>query len=267
MIYSCDRCGHKSSRKGDLVKHLERKVVCPAIKSNSSPEQLLKELKKNKHVPGEPYVCEFCDKSFNDKSNMYRHKKICKERPQNDIKEMFKDLQENLSQQIQAALNANNTTNNNTQNNTMNNTSVIQNISINNYGQETLDHLPLDFLTSCFMFKNMSSLTENIYFDKDCPKNHTIRLKSLKNNLVKVHDEGLWKTMNADVVLDEIVNKGHNILKNHYRKNTSLIEDDMSNDEIQEVLDWLQEIWNDNVKVRSILKKEIIALLDTYRCI
>jgi hypothetical protein len=139
------------------------------------------------------------------------------------------------------------------------------NININSFGREDINHLPLEFMTSCFMMKNIPALIEHIYFDDDYPQNKTIKLKSLKNKTVLIYDSGHWITKPTNRVLDELINKGQTLLKKHYIKNPSDVHDDMSHDEIEDVLSWLQEIWNENIRVRSSIKNDLMAILETYR--
>lgn len=258
-MFSCERCGYETERKGDLMKHLKRKKECSPLLSSITPKDIIAKLEKHYEEGVQTFDCIHCLKKFNTKSNMTRHASICKSKPQEPIsdiemlKKEVKQLKEEL--QIQKETNKGNVTN------------IISNnnYNINNYGNESLDHLPNDFLTSCFMFKNMPSLIENIHFDPDCPRNKNIQLKSLKHKLIKVYQDEKWNTKPADNVLDELVNKGQTILKKHFRDNRQEVEEEMSTEEIDEVVDWLAQIFEDNEKIRRPLKQELLALLDNYR--
>jgi hypothetical protein len=254
----CNRCGYEGSCKKNLVQHLRRKTLCPSTISDVDRDIQLQNLTK-KSISDDAVQCKYCNKFFNSKPNMYRHLHSCKKNPRNNTQDDITILQkkiEDLQQEVHELKKGQVTSISNK--NTINNNN---NIHINNFGRETIDHLPNDFLTSCFMFQNMRSLVENTYFDKDCPSNHTITLKSMKNKTVKVYDDGDWKTMLADEALEEMINKGHTILSKHYKKNTGEIEEEMSEEEVQEVLDWLQKIYLKESRLIIPLKKQLMIVL------
>lgn len=264
----CCRCGFEAKERTYLIKHLRRKTLCDPVMSDLLPEIQLLEITK-KTYNDNAVSCPHCDKKFNDPSNRYKHLKICKKNldniPKEDIVKELKEIKEQLAkfknQESVSNVTQNNTNNNNT-NNVVGNTT---NIHINSFGRETFDHLPMEFLTSCFMMKNMESLVENIYFDKDCPQNHNVKLKSAKQKTVEVYDDGLWRVRHSADVADDIINKGHTLLYSHYRKNKDAVKEDMSDVEIQEVLDWLHKIFeNDNI-TRQPIKRDLILLFQTYR--
>lgn len=258
-MHTCDRCGYDSEHKQNLLRHLRNKTPCEPLVSDRSTQSILEELTK-KNYNDVTYDCEHCQKKFNNRSSMYRHVKNCKHKI--DIIEKLTTEMEALKKELQEV--KKNTSSVNTQN-IENQTTTNYSFHINNYGNETLDHLPNDFLTSCFMFKNILSLMENIHFDPDCPQNKNIKLQSLKHKLVKVYQDDKWIAKPADHVLDELVNKGQTILRRHYRNNREEVEEEMSKEEIDEVVNWLTQIFEDNEKIRRPLKHELVALLDTYR--
>jgi hypothetical protein len=67
--------------------------------------------------------------------------------------------------------------------------------------------------------------------------------------------------MLADEALEEMINKGHTILSKHYKKNTGEIEEEMSEEEVQEVLDWLQKIYLKESRLIIPLKKQLMIVL------
>ncbi len=255
-MFTCERCGYETERKGDLIKHLQRKNVCDPLISNVMPLDIIEGFKKQQNDGIiQEHHCGHCQKQLSSKSNLSRHLHVCKQKPMGDI-EMLK----NEVKQLKEELAVHKQTNKGGVTNIINN-----NFNINSYGSESLDHLPNQFLTSCFMFKNMQSLIENIHFDPDCPQNKNIQLKSLKHKLIKVYQDEKWNTKPADNVLDELVNKGQTILKKHFRDNREEVEEEMSSEEINEVIEWLAQIFENYEKIRQTLKRELLALLDNFR--
>ena len=64
--------------------------------------------------------------------------------------------------------------------------------------------------------KGMSSLIENIHYNKDYPENQNIRCKSLKQNIFEKYVDAEWRVCDASNTLDELINKGYRILNSHY---------------------------------------------------
>jgi hypothetical protein len=255
--FQCKRCGYETKTKSNLYKHLRRKKPCTASCCDVSTEQLLSELLPSKQYNEHCFNCYICGAKFNSQSNQSRHTKNCKNKTtQDDINDLKKEIAE-LKQKLETNnVSANIGTINNITNN---------HIHLNSYGRETWNHLPKEFLTNCFMMKDIPALIENIYFDEECPENHNVKLKSSKNKTVKIYDDGKWKVRPADRIIDEMVNKGQSILSIHYKNNKDYVAEDMNEDEIDEVVDWLHKIWNDNVKVRKPLKEDIMSILLSYK--
>ena len=262
MEYECDRCGYSSNSKSNLLSHLRRKHPCPPTKADVDNNLQIEHLLPKKEYNEKHYKCPHCETCFNTRQNRWRHLKTCKGKTESDAIQTLTSKMEALEKELQEVKNK-------TILNTVNNQSIENqtnySIHINSYGQETLDHLPNDFLTSCFMFKNMLSLLENIHFDPDCPQNKNIKLQSLKHKLIKVYQDDKWIAKPAEHVLDELVNKGQTILRRHYKNNREEVEEEMSKEEIDEVVEWLSQIFENNEKIRKPLKHELVALLDNFR--
>ena len=83
--------------------------------------------------------------------------------------------------------------------------------------------------------------------------------------MIQVFEEDKWVTKPSEEVLDRLVDKGSTILRVHYRRNTTEIENDMTYSEIDKVLDWLRGIVNNNEKIRKPIKDKLLTIMDTYR--
>lgn len=270
MEFTCRRCGYTSKDKSNYIRHLKRKHVCIASLEDVSTTMLLEEINENKEISQnqKTYVCH-CGKSFTDRSNRHRHMKTCTVMKNDEPQDQFKSLQEKvlLMEQELAKLKgqpSSTTTNNNTTNN--NNTiNMTMNVQLCNFEHEKKDHLTSEFLTSCFVRQDIPALIESLLFAQERPENRTVRIKSLKNKQIQVHQDGGWTTRAADTVLEQLVDKGSTILKTHYNKNMDECERELSQDELDEVLHWLKEEVEKNPKIRKPIKIELLNMLDNYR--
>lgn len=85
-MFECKRCGYQASTKCNILKHLDRVNICDPKLSNASTESLKSEFSKKKieHKNDDP-ICSYCQKQFQNISNVYRHQKTCPKRPKNVI--------------------------------------------------------------------------------------------------------------------------------------------------------------------------------------
>lgn len=241
--HTCPRCGDAFKRKENLVLHLRRKNECPTKNENTPRATLLKTLTEKKYND-KTYNCEFCGKKFNLSSCKSRHRKTCKKRNDNNLEDsntstsnttdlntattnnpasnvskaefelMVKKMKE-MEARLDAYTKAGGTVNN--INNGTNYTTNI-NINLNNFGQESTNHLTNEFLSHCIFnpTKGISSLIETIHYNKDIPENHNLRCRSLKQNLFEKFVDSEWRTCDASNTLDELIRKGYRILNSYY---------------------------------------------------
>lgn len=135
FIPKCERCGSVFKTKQNLVKHLTKKQECQPLLSSKERSECLQYVKdfESIHSTGD-IQCSYCNRSFQHKSNMYKHQKICKKRPKEtqetettiqtlvreEVEKIKKEMMETIEQirlqhappVIQQQSNYNNTTNN-----------------------------------------------------------------------------------------------------------------------------------------------------------
>ena len=95
-IYTCTRCGYFSSVKCNVIAHLKKGVVCNPKVKDISREEVLKTFEKPKPV-SDTIACPFCEKSI-VKTNISRHKKICKKRKDEDVKDEIEILRNQVNE-------------------------------------------------------------------------------------------------------------------------------------------------------------------------
>lgn len=114
------------------------------------------------------------------------------------------------------------------------------------------------------MHLNFGHLFENLHCDPNFKENHNVRIKSSKRQLLEMYKNDTCHVVPFKTGLEEIILKLHNIFAMFYKGHQEWVEEDMSEEEIQDVLDKLEEISKLTSSVRPI-KEELIAILETHR--
>ena len=151
------------------------------------------------------FVCQYCFKSLKTRPIMLRHiRKTCKEKKELDksenekkeLKEIIESqsnkinkIEKKLEKSVKQINNTQNNNNNNTQNNTINN------IHINNYGEENLEMLTDEFKERCITrpFYAIIDIIKKIHFNDDYPENKNMRIVNKRDNKIQVLTDGKWK--------------------------------------------------------------------------
>ena len=244
-MFQCRRCGYEFSTKQNLLYHYKKKKPCIVTCEDVSQEECLDELlQKNKE-----HKCLYCDKTFSYPQGKSRHMKLC------NLSDSTKKIIE-LREQVKTLENSKHIVVNN-YNNVLNQQNII---NVKSFGQENMDYLSKDFLNSCLLMNNIVPLIENIHFDKEHPENHNVKVKSTKQELMETFVDGKWIITDTDDTLNELINKGYRVLNYHSRKNKNdILETEMDEDEYDDVLSWLEKIYEDK-KTRRPIKKQLLLL-------
>jgi hypothetical protein len=262
--FKCRRCNYETQYKCAYLKHLERKVPCEITNENISIQELLLQIKKvNTETP---YKCEYCGKYFNQSQGKYQHRQRCKQKPLS-IEERLDELQN----KVDYLENKNKELENIVHNNGASSSIIINNGTINqnnvfvlqNFGSETEDHITQDFIKYCIMnnVSGMKSLIERIHFSDDAPQNKNVRLKSLKNNLVEVHNNNQWIVKDVQDATETMIRKGCNIFNAYYLDNDNGIRDQDINILENKIQMFLTEIMGRNGNAYFALRRRILALI------
>ena len=157
--------------------------------------------------------CDFCNRSFNHKTNYYRHmkhhckeKKIYEQKKVEELEEMEKNelikKLEEAEKKIDELKQSQHVTYNN-------NITVIAHNK-----QPDLSHLTdNDYLKIMNKgFKSVPKLIEAIHFNPDKPENQNVYIPNIKNNYVMAWDGKNWNLRARDDVLDDMYDDNSNIL-------------------------------------------------------
>jgi hypothetical protein len=98
MPYQCKRCGYSATTKASLIRHLQSKSPCETKDDDSLREELIEQLQRREHKT-DTTQCPTCNKVL-AKTNLARHKKVCKENTQRNIVHVSTETLHNLQTQI-----------------------------------------------------------------------------------------------------------------------------------------------------------------------
>lgn len=239
--WTCERCGHDTTSKQNLISHLNNKTPCNTTSSSIDRDVYIKRL-THKPITNKSIVCEKCQKVVH-KAGYARHKKTCK--GHKDEMSSMKSEIEALRMQVSTIQSEHERslkelkvlkeqvsihTTTNIQNNTINQTITF---NINNFGSENTSYLTPEFLSYCLMNprQGMTKLIDKIHYNEDYPENQNLRCKSLKQNVFEKYIDSEWRACDASNTLDELIRKGYRILNTHYTDNfmndPEVIEDEI----------------------------------------
>ena len=257
-MFTCDRCNYTTKYKYCLIQHLNNKKPCNVLNIDIERKNLLEKLTV-KTYNDITYDCDFCLRKFNNATNMYKHKKICKNKPLDEITQLkntvgqlvskIDDQQsqiENLKKQP-----TNITNNNNTQININNN-----GVKLRDFGRENMDAVPNSLMSYLFMELRFRDLLSQLHCDPNFPENQNIRIRSIKRNTMEIFRNNKWDIVSFSKGLQELLLQGHRIFKDFYKNDKErILEEDMDEDDMREILSQLQ-------KIADLNKNEIKPLID-----
>ena len=227
------------------VKKEQKGTKCP--KKGTKKEQkgtFLSNLKDNKLEELDINICDFCHKTYATRKTLLRHQKhYCNVKKEEENKEIQKtkemnELKQILSKEMAEQNNkitklidkvntTTNTMNNSGNNNTNNSHNQVNNIQLNVFGKEDLSMLTENVKQELIKgpFKMMPKLMEMIYFNKNHPENHTMKLVNKKEKIMKIYDKEGWKYVDKDETIDYILEDKNYAVDSYYDNNEQQFSD------------------------------------------
>jgi hypothetical protein len=273
-MFTCQRCNYNTKYKNCLIQHLNNKNPCKILNLDISRDILLDTICEKKHNDI-TFDCEFCSRKFNNSTNMYRHKKICKKKPEKidnisfrlnqlEVKNTKLEEQNNKLQLELLAIKEKSTSIINNINNTQNITNI--NLKLNDFGKENMDAIPESLIGTLFIDLRFRELLANLHCDPNYPENQNVRIKSIKRNTMEIFRNNKWDIMTFTNGLTELLLQGHKIFKDYYKKDKDrILEEDMSESEINEVLNQLDQIEKLSKDELKPLLIDLQMMLEEYR--
>jgi hypothetical protein len=262
--YICKRCDAIFSIKSHLKSHLQRKNICIFIEHDLDRDILIDELYQ-RTLNNKTYDCEYCNMKFNHASNKSRHKKICKSKTLDKFSILEQTVEELKKELINIKNNDTKITNNITNNN--NNTQInLNGIKLRDFGNENMNAIPESLVSTLFMDLRFRELLANLHCDPNYPENQNVRIKSIKRNTMEIFRNNKWDLMTFTNGLTELLLQGHKIFKEYYQNDTNrILNEDMSEDELNEILKQLDKIELLNKNEIKPLKEDIKLMLEEYK--
>lgn len=249
--YKCLRCEYSTPLLGDMKRHLQRKLPCPPVYSDEDTSVILESiLAAAVSRPGDDgrVKCPYCEKTFKSAQSKCNH-----------VQRLHNTQQSREAATTVHRVRINRVVNNTINNNNSNNVNIV----INAYGQESTDHITNAFLDQCVRRTNkgLVELIEKIHFDQR--ENRNLRCMSVKVPLIKYHDGTTWKYGRKDKILDELVDKGHGMLQEHFDDNEDNIKDSLSESMFSHISEWMDKMQEKDKKTwEDVLMDMYILILN-----
>lgn len=271
VLYFCDRCGYSTNHKNRFREHLNRKNICaPTLYDSHINEVLHKygltpdESQNTKMLPNhtkmlEDYVnkktpnhiCLYCYKNLSRLDSLKRHHKICKmkEKKEKDIIEENIELKKTLMEYKNQP---------NITNNTINN---INNIVINNYGNENLSYVKESELTK--YVKNLPpgllKFIEKVHFNPKHPENNNLRITNRKDNFIQIRKKNKWLLEDKNEIINNLLIDKYQYLEQHL----SQINSNELTHQDHRLIERFRQNYDVNVQyVKNLLKRVELLILN-----
>jgi arsenate reductase-like glutaredoxin family protein len=180
------------------------------------------------------------------------------------LKDEINILKDKLNNQINVTNNIHNNIHNNIQNNIHVGTSEPE--KLREFGCENLSAVPEEFIGSCFITLQYKDLLENLHYDPEFPENNNVRIKSVKRNMMEIYKNNRWNVVTLKNGLEELIKQGTLIFQKYARGNEhKILEEDMTRDELEDIMDKLQQISNMHSKYIKSMSQDIQAMLESQK--
>jgi hypothetical protein len=205
--YKCPRCMFKTSRVDNFRKHLRREKPCDDVQAcNKTQHEIECELDDNL----QQVCCKRCHKAYANHRFLAMHMKYCDMLDcgeNEEIHDKTPTIDNTTTTNNTNCHNVTTTTTNTNCNNVTNNNihHHYHHVAINNFGEEDVSYITDDVMMNCVNTMKVAGLIDRIYFDKNHPENHTIRLESEKKGHVGLHKNGHWIVSDMNSSIDNII--------------------------------------------------------------
>lgn len=252
--YSCPRCGYATTLKGNMIKHLERKIVCEPIVADADLDEYADTLCKT----NQRNMCQGCSKTFASPSGLHYHKSRCAklQEPSEELDDMRTLLIETREELRRERERRQQLEQNSPQSITINiHNDHCNTVNINSFGQENTSYITDDFSKICLELKEdgLKRMIDKIYFDPDHEENHNVRHRSLKHSLVEVLQESGWVPKTLTEAVQQMVRASRFMIVNKLQPTLNTTD--------HSVLASINAIHNPRTKKTKEIEKNVSAKL------
>jgi len=248
--YVCDRCDYRTDIKANFKRHLQKVLICPAINSDISPEEILKRFDKEKN-----FKCPDCDKCYSTKSSLCVHQKNVhlgttqnasssnEQRLQNQVDELRKEM-EKMKKDFEKI----STVNVNVNNNIVNNNITVQ---IRDFNFENKLSLNDSVLKEYIQDKELENIVRDLHMNEEHPENFNVRIKNINRNLMEYYSDGKWNIEDMDKMLMDVIHNSRRIAHEFYNSKMKKKET---------ITEWLNALYQEDTSEIKPLKKKLVLL-------
>ena len=110
--------------------------------------------------------------------------------------------------------------------NVTNNYNTQQNVYINTHGQENLSYITTNYLQNLLKipYGAVPKLIKDIHFHPEHPENMNIKITNKKLKYAKVWEGNKWNFKDKNQVIENMVEKGFNIIDQQYSNNKEILD-------------------------------------------
>jgi hypothetical protein len=230
MIYNCSFCNYFTERKYNFIRHNANKHtkehenmkniqtvqnVCPNEQNVCPNEQNV--------CPNEQNVCPMCFKTYKTKRHLIKHKTLCKGIDELTCSKCMISFttrsakHKHIKRNNCSARSVIHYHNKNIQNiiqnqNIYNTTNNTNNLIINNFGSERIDHISQDDILKILTsgLNTIPLYIEKKHFDKEFPENNNITFTN--ENKCKVMENNKWKERDIGTLSSKLIQDNSEVL-------------------------------------------------------
>lgn len=267
-IYECQRCGYSSKLKSNIIRHLSKKMPCSALLLAITREECIEYFRDKKmnnedisssissFLSSSSNTCKYCDKTFYNYKNRWRHEKKCKIK---NVKSTDKDeIINELRQEVKKLKKMKNTTINNITNN---NITVVLNGFVDTDVTYFIDkllnivcrlHLNDETCLQYTIDDLIPNASRRIHFHPDHPENHNIRIPNKNKNNVEVYDGKGWVLQDKNIYIEKMIENVIDILE-------SKCQGFVNWDEIEQMINDYRTVPSKNKNIKNKMSNMIIS--------
>jgi hypothetical protein len=163
------------------------------------------------------YICN-CGKSYTQRQNMYRHRKVCSKGETANITDpciIANERIKMLEKQIEDLILAQN-------HNTVNNNIGTQvNITINAFGKENIDYITQKQCLKIVnqVFNSVPAAAQIVFFNPDHPENHNIKIPNKKEPYAMImKDDSTWEMTDRKKAIEKMTQKSYSVVESSFDK-------------------------------------------------